>query len=113
MTTETRAESEVMTHDYDYALKFYKAFMINNETADVMGVTEAIIHALRVAQRLQMEPSEGMIAAVTPAVSDWIGHPEAPEESKQRWCRGYADAAIQRFKSMVSELYREIEGEIK
>ncbi len=58
------------------------------------GVTEYV--------RVPVEATEEQLDAVTPAASEWIGHPEAKPDSIERWRQGHREAARKNYRLMVA-----------
>lgn len=70
----------------------------------VFGIPLAtLFHALLVAKRLAMEPSEGMLLACAETL-DMPGFPMT-DRDRQDYAAG--------FKAMRAQLYREVEGDLK
>jgi hypothetical protein len=68
---------------------------------------ETIREALRLAADpewvyVPREPTREMIEAACPTINEWIGHPEASEQSKKRWYDSHLEARREQYKTMIS-----------
>ena len=48
-----------------------------------------------------IEPTERMIMAAIPNAGEWIGHPEASEQSKTRWLNSHRAPICDKYKAMI------------
>tara|TARA_R100001244_G_scaffold2541_1_gene3918 strand:- start:3796 stop:4152 length:357 start_codon:yes stop_codon:yes gene_type:complete len=46
-------------------------------------------------------PTAGMVDAVRPAATDWIGHASAPASTVERWQDATASAAVRQYRAMI------------
>jgi hypothetical protein len=49
-----------------------------------------------------IDPTKAMLDAVTPSRGEWIGHPEAKEDSITRWINSHRSKADQTYRAMIA-----------
>lgn len=74
--------------EWDAALAAIRAANANQTTGEFVLVPK--------------EPTTAMLDAATPSRNEWIGHPEAKEDSITRWINAHRSKAQQVYKTMIA-----------